>query len=81
MNAKDVARAPASSSESHISRRDALTLVGAGMVAVRASVADLDQDTFDRLAPDASIARFPAGSGPRSLWTRSWFDGRSVNLS
>jgi hypothetical protein len=27
------------------------------MVAVRASVADLDQDTFDRLAPDAGQHR------------------------
>jgi len=53
MNAKDVAGAPASSSEAHISRRDGLKLLGAGMAAVRARVPDLDQDTLDRLAPDA----------------------------
>jgi hypothetical protein len=57
MKAKDVAGAPASSSERHISRRDGLKLVGAGLVAVRRSVPDLDQDTFDRLAPDAGQHR------------------------
>lgn len=57
MNAKDVAGAPASSSERHISRHDGLKLVGAGMVAVRRSVPNLDQDPFDRLAPDAEQHR------------------------
>jgi hypothetical protein len=33
MNAKDVAAAPASTSEGHISRRDGLKLVAAGMAA------------------------------------------------
>jgi hypothetical protein len=57
MNAKDVAGPPASSSERHISRRDGLKLLGAGIEAVRASVPDLEQDTFDRLAPDAERNR------------------------
>jgi hypothetical protein len=57
MNAKDVAEAAASRSERHISRRDGRKLVGAAMAAVGASVPDLDQDTFDRLAPDAEQHR------------------------
>jgi hypothetical protein len=45
MNHKRVQAIVASSSEGHISRRDGLKLVEAGMAAVRASVPDLDQDT------------------------------------
>jgi hypothetical protein len=65
MNAKDAAGAPASSSERHISRRDGLKLVGAGMLAARAGVPDLDQDAFDRLAPYAEQHR-PVSSALRA---------------
>jgi osmotically inducible protein OsmC len=49
--------------------RSALTL--------RASIPNLDQHRFARLAQDAEQnCRFPGCSGPRSHWTRSWFERR-----
>ena len=53
--------------------RSALTL--------RASVPNLDQDTFDRLARDAEQnSRFPECSRRKSHWTRSWCERKSANV-
>ncbi len=53
--------------------RSALTL--------RASVPNLDQGTrlLGWRRTPSRIARFPGCSGPRSHWTRSWFERKSTN--